>query len=59
MLTPGDLRNRVLRSFLFFALSLSAEIALGSDLQNALHTCQTEFSDDASRRLVCFDQVVQ
>lgn len=59
MLTPGDLRNRVLRSFLFFALSLSAGIALGNDLQNALHTCQTEFSNDASRRLVCFDQVAQ
>lgn len=40
-----------------FMLAGGVQAATGNDLQTALHTCQTEFVDDASRRLVCFDQV--
>ena len=42
-----------------FMLAGAAQAATGNDLQAALHTCQTEFIDDASRRLVCFDQVAE
>ena len=59
MLTPGDLRYIFLRSLIVFALPLSAQAAAGNDLQNALRTCQSEFGEDASRRLLCFDQVAQ
>lgn len=38
-------------------LAGTAQAATGNDMQAALHTCQTEFIDDASRRLLCFDQV--
>ncbi|AKR42684.1 phospholipase A [Methylophilus sp. TWE2] len=59
MLTPGDLRHILLRSLIVFALPLSVQAADGNDLQNALRTCQSEFGEDARRRLLCFDQVAQ
>lgn len=37
--------------------SVAVLAAPASEMQQALHTCQTEFADDASRRLVCFDKV--
>lgn len=49
------------RSLVMAALMMTgvAQAATGNEMQAALHTCQTEFIDDASRRLVCFDQVAQ
>lgn len=37
----------------------AAQAASASDMQTALRTCQTEFADDAGRRLVCFDTVAE
>lgn len=61
MLNLSNLRIVFLRSFIFFAccVVLQAKAATTNEMQNALRTCQTEFSDDASRRLVCFDEVAQ
>jgi len=59
MLKRCNLRTCLLRSIIFLACSLGAQAAITTDLQNALHTCKSEFSDDASRRLVCFDQVAE
>jgi phospholipase A1/A2 len=44
---------------LILMMSGAAYAATTNDMQTALHTCQTEFADDASRRLVCFDKVAE
>jgi len=41
------------------SFAIQGQAAASSDMQTALRTCQTAFSEDASRRLVCFDQVAQ
>lgn len=61
MLSLDLLRRQGLRSLILFVatFAVQAQAASVSDMQTALRTCQTEFVDDASRRLVCFDQVAQ
>lgn len=61
MLKFCNLRTVFLRSFMLVACTMGwqAQAATTSDMQNALRTCQAEFGDDASRRLVCFDQVAE
>lgn len=53
------LKSNGLAGLMMLALMFSsgAHAATTNDMQNALRTCKTEFIDDASRRLVCFDQV--
>jgi len=55
------LRNIVLRSFILFVIPFSGHVQAASmqEMQDALRTCQTEFAQDASRRLVCFDKVAE
>ncbi len=42
---------------LLSAVANTAQAATENDLQQALHTCQSTFAEDATRRLACFDQV--
>ena len=51
--------QRCIFFFLFFMLAGVAYAESDSGMQNALRICQTEFADDANRRLVCFDRVAE
>lgn len=55
------LRQAWLRGLMLVMLNVAglAHAAGGQEVQNALRTCQTEFAEDASRRLVCFDKVAE
>ena len=57
------LREQMLAVLLLTGLLLGqageAQAALANDMQTAMRTCQTEFADDAGRRLVCFDKVAE
>lgn len=62
MLKRFHVRSHLLRfplCVLALLCALQVSAAPTVEMQQALRTCQTEFADDASRRLVCFDKVAE
>lgn len=46
-------------AMLLWLFAVDTQAAAMNEMQVALRTCQAEFADDASRRLVCFDKVAE